>query len=215
MEEEKINLEQNNEIIVENVQENLNGGNANDPKQKKKTLTKIFAIIVPSVLILVGCIVGLYFLLVPREKTFSYLNMQITLTTDFVEKSNINFSTTFQSDDMIITVAREKISELEELTDINEDSTCSDYLHLLVDLNDILSYVRDENGLKYIEYYKTVSDQGYYYRAYAYKYDGAFWLIQMICFSEDRSEFVPSMQKYAASVKFIEKQSTTPTVTIS
>lgn len=205
MEEEKNQEEiKENEIDIEAIQnQTLRGDVVVYPGDKKRNLKKALAIIIPSVVVLIGCVIALYFLLIPHSKTFSYLEMEITLNSDFYEKSNINYATTYQSDDMLVTLTRETIDELSEVTYLDENSTCTNYLNLLIDSYDLLCSVRDENGIKYIEYYKTISGIGYFCRGYAYKHNGAFWFIQMICFSEDTNELKPKMQEYAVSVKFV------------
>lgn len=140
----------------------MRGDVVENPGDKKRNLKKTLAIVIPSVIIIIDCIIALYSVFVPRAKTFECMDMKITLTTDFTETDNVNFLKMYQSDDMIVTVTRETIEELSSISDIDENSTESEYLALIIDLNDLLSRVEKKDGLTYVDYYKTVASNGYF-----------------------------------------------------
>lgn len=192
-----------NEIDIEAIQnQTLRGNVVVKPEDKKSKLKKISLSIILSLVFVVGAIVGFYFICAPKAKTFECMDMKITLTSKFDESENINYLKTYKSNDMIVTITRETIEELSSISDIDENSTESAYLQLIIELNDLLSTVKKEDGLVYADYYKTVSSNDYFYRAYVFKNDGAFWMIQMACFNKNQKDLIPEMQKYAKSVTF-------------
>lgn len=209
IEEEKKEIEteseQTSKIDINAIQnQTLRGDVVENPGDRKRNLKKTLAIVIPSVIIIIGCIIALYFVFVPRAKTFECMDMKITLTTDFTETDNVNFLKMYQSDDMIVTVTRETIEELSSISDIDESSAESEYLALIIDLNDLLSRVEKKDGLTYADYNKTVASNGYFYRAFVFKYDGAFWMVQMTCFIRNKEDLIPEMQNYAKSITFGE-----------
>lgn len=81
-----------------------------------------------------------------KEKTFSKSGMSITLTEDFVEKDRISFTSTYESDDIIVTTTKEDMSHF-ILTGLDLDG----YTKEVIKVNKLTVLPQHKDGLTYFE----------------------------------------------------------------
>ncbi len=132
-------------------------------------------------------------------KTFEKLEMQITLTDEFVEKSHISHTVYYEASDKIVTALREDFNLFPS------GYTLTDYAEAVINNNNLENvrvYTSRTHGYVYFSYEKELNDQNYYYFATCHTSDTAFWLIQFGCFEEDKNEFLEEFKTYAGSVDF-------------
>jgi hypothetical protein len=85
-----------------------------------------------------------------------------------------------------------------------EDYTLEEYAELLVEANGLSSDVKIKDGMTFFDYQKKSSkDQKIYrYRAYVYKSDDAFWMIQFAIETKNYDDYADSIDEWARSVSF-------------
>lgn len=167
------------------------------PRTKKQ---RIISAIVSVVCIVVGVIAAIW-AFTPTAEVFTKLEMQITLTDDFVEDNDyVGYLTTYQSEKLLVLVLREEFTEIA----LPSDATTTDYLELLKLANNktsCLTLLDSSANAYYFEYNQSVSSVEYCYKAYAYKSQSAFWCIQFVCKKAHKSNLNAEISKYASSVK--------------
>lgn len=138
-------------------------------------------------------------------KTFSKLEMSITLTEEFVEKNHISHTVYYEASDKIVTALREDFNYFPS------GYTVSDYAEAVIDTNYLNSKVYNNRvyNYAYFTYEKEVNEQEFFYFATCHASDTAFWLIQFACLKEDKADLLDTFKTYANSVEF-ENQSPTP-----
>ena len=132
-------------------------------------------------------------------KTFEKLEMQITLTDEFVEKSHISHTVYYEASDKIVTALRE------DFNIVPSSYTLTDYAEAVINSNNLENirvYTSRTHDYVYFSYEKELNNQNYYYFATCHMSDTAFWLIQFACFKEDKNEFLEKFKTYAGSVEF-------------
>lgn len=134
---------------------------------------------------------------VPKE--FTYDDMTITLTDNFVEKSMDGFTVCYDSSDIAVFVLKESF----DLLDGSENYTLEEYGELVLQSNSFDSELQSDNGLTYFEYEFTNPDNNetYTYFSSLYKTSDAFWMIQFTT-PEDYKSYRDTFIEWAKSVKF-------------
>lgn len=149
----------------------------------------------------------------PQTKTFKKLEMQITLTDEFIEKTHLSQTVYYESIDVIVTALRE------EYNLFPSSYTVEDYANAVITnnvLEDTEVFIDNKHDYAYFSYEKEVNSQELYYFATCHASDTAFWLIQFCCTKEDKPELLDTFKTYASSVKFeIETISSAPTSRVS
>ena len=131
-----------------------------------------------------------------KEKTFSKSGMSITLTEDFVEKDRISFTSTYESDDIIVTTTKEDMSHF-ILTGLDLDG----YTKEVIKVNKLTVLPQHKDGLTYFEYEKEASGKEFHYYAFTFEGEDAYWLIQFACEQKNHEKLEETIFKYAKSVK--------------
>ena len=131
-----------------------------------------------------------------KEKTFSKSGMSITLTEDFVEKDRISFTSTYESDDIIVTTLKEEKSLLGDMS-VDLDG----YTKLVIKANNLTNLPQHKDGLTYFEYEKEASGKEFHYYAFTFEAEDAYWLIQFACEQKNHEKLEETIFKYAKSVK--------------
>lgn len=131
-----------------------------------------------------------------KEKTFSKSGMSITLTEDFVEKDRITFTSTYESDDIIVTTTKEEKSLLGDMS-VDLDG----YTKLVIKANNLTNLPQHKDGLTYFEYEKEASGKEFHYYAFTFEGEDAYWLIQFACEQKNHEKLEETIFKYAKSVK--------------
>lgn len=131
-----------------------------------------------------------------KEKTFSKSGMSITLTEDFVEKDRISFTSTYESDDIIVTTLKEEKSLLGDMS-VDLDG----YTKLVIKANNLTNLPQHKDGLTYFEYEKEASGKEFHYYAFTFEGEDAYWLIQFACEQKNHEKLEETIFKYAKSVK--------------
>jgi hypothetical protein len=99
------------------------------PRTKKQRIISVMA----SVVCIVVGIILIIWSHTPTTEVFTKLEMQISLTNDFIEKDNyMGYLTTYQSNNLLVIVLREEFDDLA----MSSDDTTSDYLEVLKIVND-------------------------------------------------------------------------------
>ena len=117
----------------------------------------------------------------PKEKTFSSSGMEITLTSEFTQKSMANYTVCYESPNSAVLVLKESFS----LMDGSEDMTLAEYGEMVRNSNSSHSpsSLSTANGITYFEYSYLNQSENITYRYYTTVHKGsdAFWLIQFVC----------------------------------
>ncbi len=172
---------------------------ANRKKGLKKGLTVLIIAFVVGLAI--GFTISFISNLPPKgePKTFAEAGMQITLTDKFEEFDAESQTVCYQSSDVMVMALKEEFSIYEGLSDLS----MNDYIDLVFAANDQLtqSKLQRENGLVFFEYEAT-NGATYKYRAYLFKTDDAFWMIQFVAEDKDFSEYTDEIDEWAQSIQF-------------
>ena len=143
---------------------------------KKKNLFKMVLLSVLALMtfLFVGC--G------PQAKTFTKHEMSITLTDEFVEKTQISLTCYYESRDVIVTTVKEEFS----LISGGASNTVSQYAEMVLSNNGMSGVdptVTDDYA--WFVYEKTVSGNDFSYLATCHKSGEAFWLIQFCTYTSE------------------------------
>ena len=135
------------------------------------------------------------------EPTFEKAGMSIVLTDAFYEKDLVSQTAYYESSNAIVTALKDEFSTL-EAAGIGTDISLSDYAGIVMEVNGLDSEIREEDGLTYFTYEKSVSGKDYQYFASVYQAPDAFWLIQFGCERDNFEELEPDFIKWAGTVTF-------------
>lgn len=137
-----------------------------------------------------------------KSKEFSKDGFHITLTEDFYEKEIISFTHYYESSSAIVTALKEDFTNL-ELIGLDKDSTLEEYAEAVATANGSSYDFKMNNAQNYLyfTYNATVSGKKYYYYGVIKKSDDAFWLINFACFDDEKDDYQPKFEKWAATIK--------------
>lgn len=167
---------------------------------RKGTIVCITAVVVGAV---VGFLVTswLFSDKAPKEKTFSYDEMAITLTDEFKEAEIERFTVGYESKKVAVFALKEEFALAEGFGDY----TLEQYANLVIQANSVGSAeVKTGDGLIHFEYDYTSPEtkEVFRYFAYVYKADDAFWLIQFATLDENVDKYAEQITEWAKSVEF-------------
>lgn len=133
-------------------------------------------------------------------KTFSYEDLQITLTDQFSKVSMEGFDVCYRSREAAVLVLQEPFSLAAGL----EDYSLKEYADLVIKSNSLPASVevQTQDGLTFFEYSATTSGNTYTYLAAVYKTGDAFWLVQFTVPADRAAEYRPAFLEWAASAAF-------------
>ena len=134
-------------------------------------------------------------------KDFTSHGMNITLTKSFAEDSMMGQTACFSSKDVLVVALREPFT----LVDGLENATVEEYGELSLDANGMsASQLKSFDGIPGYEYDSTDEESGdtFHTRAYLYKADDAFWMVQFITFKDNFAKYEPQIGQWAKSVTF-------------
>ena len=172
--------------------------------RKKGTKRGIFVLLIAAI---VGAVIGFVstsgLLNAPaKPETFTYDDMEITLTNEFDEVSVDGYTVCYESMDVGILALEEEFALAEGFGDLSLE----EYGQLIIDANALDCSLQDENDLVYFEYQYTdsASSDAYNYFNVVYKTSDAFWMFQFASLEEDYAEYQPLFIEWAQSVEFAD-----------
>ena len=166
----------------------------------KKTVLMILAVVC---LLLCGCRSKNDEPVMPVAKTFSAAGMNLTLTEDFGEKQHAAYTAYYESEDLLVLAVKEEYT-LFENTDFSAQTSPERYADLVWKSNqmegDLL--LQENDDLLWFEYDRHVNGVDYRYRAYVFKANDGFWLVQFAARADRYAELSSTIAGYGASVYF-------------
>ncbi len=167
--------------------------------RKKGTLIGI-AIFVGAIIL--GVVVGLGRAGVFESndpKTFTYEDVQITLTEafdeDFVDGANMAYST----DDVLCFLIEDDFSYFED----GDSMSVTEYGELIADYNET-QMIKMPNGMYGMIFREPVGVETLYYYAFVHKGKSGYWFIQFAVFEEDKAKYEQQIYDWASSFKDAE-----------
>lgn len=171
---------------------------ANRSKTGKK------GVIVLCIAAALGVCIGVFNNMMPAgPATFTNSGMTITLTDDFIKQDMDGFDACYGAEDVAVFAFKEPFDTLgAESAEEVAAYTSADYGELFISANTFsaLGGVQTKDGLTYVEY--TADGVDYFYRAYIYKTDDAFWVVQFAVDEADKAEYADDFVTWANSVSF-------------
>ena len=150
-------------------------------KKKLFAFIILLSFIVPAVIYLSGCSGKV------QDKQFSYGKLSVVLTSEFNEQSpTAGIDYMVASNKAIFIVSTESRQDFEGAGIDFDGTTCTEYADMVKE-NNGLALVSDleEDDFVVFQYWKTVSGENFYYKAYVFKFDDKFWLCQFACKNSD------------------------------
>ncbi len=171
--------------------------NTIQPKVNKKN-----RVLLSVLLAIVGFAVGfcaVYFIInTPvKDKTFSTSGMSITLTNKFNEQEYVSYTSIYSSKSVAVYTLKETYAD-----GISQTCTLGQYAELVMDNNLITSELNQGEDCVYFDFDRTSGSTDMFFRAYCYKVNDGFWLIQFACKTSNKDTELPNIEKWASSVTF-------------
>ena len=160
---------------------------------KRKIFVSLLALIMCFTL--GGCAFG------TKEKTYISHGLSVTMNDDFKEKSIVSQTVYLESTEAVFSALKEDFSALEAIN-LGKNASIKEYAEAVVANNNGDYEIKEEDGLTYFEYEKTVSGKDFYYLACVYKSDDAFWLINFASETSNKEKYQPLFKRWAKTVKF-------------
>ena len=163
---------------------------------------KILFILLSLCLMLCGCAeeeepVG------PAAKEFVSAGLHVTMTDAFTEKQHAAYTFYAESADLLVLGLKEEYT-LFENTDFSAQTSPEQYAALVWHGNQLEGDVplESDDELLWFDYEKHVNGADYRYRAYVFKDNEGFWLLQFAARAEEFPALAQSMGEYALTVYF-------------
>lgn len=139
----------------------------------------------------------------PVEKEFTAAGLHLTLTESFAEKQHAAYTLYAESEDLLVLGLKEEY-KLFENTDFSDQTSLKQYAALVWTANQLEGDVpmEDDGELLWFEYDNHVNGADYRYRAYVFKDNEGFWLLQFAARAEEFAALSQTIRDYAASVYF-------------
>ena len=202
------------EIQIEESEEAYEAADAAELEKAKnesgeKVMTKKnFLLLVGTMIVGVALGFGLMMLIMNgiagSEKTFSYMEMDITLTNGFSERFNAGADAVYDSGEVFVSVTRDA---LDDNKGVNPTiiTNSAEYARWIIYENDyknakvagtdkFSSFTVDMDG--------EDGKDGYRYYFYTYKSEEAYWMIYFVVDNKDISKYDSKIAEWASSVKF-------------
>lgn len=139
----------------------------------------------------------------PVEQAFTAAGLHLTLTDEFTEKQHAAYTLYAESEDLLVLGLKEEYT-LFENTDFSAQTSLKQYAALVWSANQLEGEVplEDDGELLWFEYDNHVNGADYRYRAYVFKDNEGFWLLQFATHAEEFAALSETIRGYAASVYF-------------
>lgn len=164
---------------------------------------KPISILLALALLLCGCTAEEPAPVEPVATDFSAAGMTLTLTDAFALRDYVTYTLCCESADISVMALKEEYS-LFEHTDFSAETSVEEYAGLVWSSNrftDNVPLVTD-GDLKYFEFDRSANGNDYTYRAYVFKADDGFWLVQFVSRADRYAELADTMHGYAATIRF-------------
>ena len=139
----------------------------------------------------------------PVAKEFSAAGLHLTLTEEFAGKQHAAYTLYAESENLLVLGLKEEYT-LFENTDFSAQTSLKQYAELVWVANQLegeLPLVDDGEHL-WFDYDNHVNGADYCYRAYVFKDNEGFWLLQFAARADEFEALTEAMREYAASVYF-------------
>ena len=151
----------------------------------------------------IGVALGLYlhFTRTPEPATFSSDGITLTLTDDFSAMDYDPFTATFASREVAVYALKEPFTLAEGM----DSMTLDEYADIVIQNNNLSPDCKQTtNGQIHMTYdfFNEEMNTTYRYRAYVYKSDDAFWLVQFVTKAADAQAYADRVASWAGSVTF-------------
>lgn len=165
--------------------------------------TKLLSILLALLLFLCGCAAEEELPAAPIDTDFAAAGMHITLTDEFTEKPHVAYTALYESSELAVMVLKEEYT-LFENTDFSAQTSPEQYAELVWRSNQLSDTVplEEDEDLIWFEYSRTTNGTDYTYRAYVFKSNDAFWLLQFAARTEAFPTLTDTIHGYAATVYF-------------
>ena len=157
---------------------------------------KLFFMILTLCLLLCGCAQETEVPAEPVAKEFVTAGLHLTLTDAFAEKSHAAYTLYAESEDLLVLGLKEEY--------FSAQTSLKQYAELVWVANQLegeLPLVDDGEHL-WFDYENHVNGADYRYRAYVFKDNEGFWLLQFAARAEEFETLTEAMREYVASVYF-------------
>ena len=164
---------------------------------------KLFLMILTLCLLLCGCGAEDEAPAEPVAKEFAAAGLHLTLTDAFAEKPHAAYTLYAESEDLLVLGLKEEYS-LFENTDFSAQTSLKQYAELVWVANQLEGELplADDGENLWFDYEKHVNGADYRYRAYVFKDNEGFWLLQFAARADEFDALTDTMREYAASVYF-------------
>ena len=164
---------------------------------------KLFLMILTLCLLLCGCGAEDEVPAEPVAKEFTAAGLHLTLTEDFAEKQHAAYTLYCESADLLVLGLKEEYT-LFENTDFSAQTSPEQYAALVWSANQLEGDVplTDDGELLWFEYDNHVNGADYRYRAYVFKDNEGFWLVQFAARADGFGALSDTIREYAQSVYF-------------
>lgn len=186
---------------IEQIHELLNS--KLEPKKyirtnKKKLFFPVFTISVLFIALVIFILSSVFFNKeFNNEKVFTADDMSITLTNDFYEKSQVNYKTTYISEEIVIYVIKEDFSFFED-----PNISLEEYADIIIYNNEIDSEVKQRDGLTCFTSIWPGQGNPLKNLGVVYRGDNAFWFFQFVCFEDEYDLYEDTIIDFAKSISF-------------
>ncbi len=141
----------------------------------------------------------------PKEKTFTYQEMYITLTDEFREMESGENTIAYDSPNKAVFVLKEPFTMAEGFGDLSLE----EYADLVIQVNGInYGKAKKVDGLVTFEHTFTNPEtkQTFRYFSYVYKTNDAFWLIQFTALDKDAQKYEEQFLNWAKLIRFTNEK---------
>lgn len=135
--------------------------------------------------------------------TYSQPDFEITMAPGFTESELATATYFYVSDDAALIIMKEEFTTLEQVIDLNADSTVIEYgeavrANTQTETSEIMV---DDSGITYFTYENNALGQDFFYTAVLCKGSDAFWLCTFYCMIEDKAEFENVFLNWGSTIK--------------
>ena len=138
-----------------------------------------------------------------NSSTYSQEDFEITMTPGFVETELATATYFYISNDAALIIIKEDFTTLEQLSDLNSQSTLAECVKAVKANSDIEmgETMTANNGITYFTYENSALGQDFFYTATVCKGSDAFWLCTFYCPFENKAEFENVFLDWAGTIK--------------
>ena len=153
--------------------------------------------VITLILTLASC-----YLLMPKDKDFSFEELTITMTTQFIKDDyeQDEYGCEEWSYASFNTVAMFERNPIDIVIDELVEADAKTFARFI--LTDDKIEVNEKDGLVYHSYERFLEGEDYYFITYTFKSSEAFWLVTFACKSKEKDARLEEYNAMAKSVKF-------------